>query len=74
MFVLVSETAPPKRTALVCETMVKLCPNLGLGMSPVALILSGLSNFIQKLTFKIITAIVLNSNFKLLKREAYFRE
>jgi hypothetical protein len=28
-------TAPPKRTALVEETMVNVCPKRGEGMSPV---------------------------------------
>ena len=40
------ETAPPKRTALVVETMVKVCPNLGAGISPVTLTLSTCNFFI----------------------------
>ena len=40
------ETAPPKSTALVAETMVKLWPNLGLGMSPTVRTFSYSSNFI----------------------------
>ena len=43
---LASETAPPKRTALVAETMVKVCPKRGLGRSPTVLTLSALRLFI----------------------------
>lgn len=43
---LARDTAPPKSTARVLETIVKLCPNLGLGMSPTALIFSSLRLFI----------------------------
>ena len=35
-----TETAPPNSTALVLDTIVKVCPNLGDGMSPDILILS----------------------------------
>ena len=44
--VLASDTAPPKRTAFVGETMVKVCPNRGLGVSPVVLTLSAERLFI----------------------------
>ena len=40
LFLLEIETAPPKSTALLLETIVKVCPKRGLGVSPVVLILS----------------------------------
>ena len=49
--VLAWETAPPKRTALELETMVKVCPNLGLGTSPDVFTFYDGSDLIQKLTF-----------------------
>lgn len=41
------ETAPPKRTALVGETMVKVCPKRGAGTSPETFTFSAESFFIQ---------------------------
>ena len=39
-------TAPPKRTALVAETIVKVCPKRGEGMSPATLTFYTASFFI----------------------------
>lgn len=35
-----TETAPPNNTAFLLETIVKVCPNRGLGISPVTLTFS----------------------------------
>ena len=48
--VLLRETAPPNMTALLGETMVKVCPKRGVGRSPLVLTFSAVRVFIQKLT------------------------
>lgn len=53
-----TEMAPPKSTALVLETIVKVCPKRGAGTSPDTLTFSASSFFIQKLTFKYRHAII----------------
>ena len=48
--ILERETAPPNMTALVADTIVKLCPKRGAGTSPMTLIFSVERFFIQKIT------------------------